>query len=127
MNDRLLDCSSATTVGIEREMGQSAYLPTARRKTAGKAENFGSLPSLLELKRSHDVNVAIEIPDEVARQLEAPSGELWRAVLEAVAVEANRTRDDHSRSGSIDSRPRLKVGNGGIPSLGGSLPRVCDE
>ena len=36
------------------------------------------------------MNVAIEIPDEIARQLEARSGELSRAVLEAVAVEAYR-------------------------------------
>ena len=36
------------------------------------------------------MNVAIEIPDEVARQLEARSRELSRAVLEAVAVEAYR-------------------------------------
>jgi predicted HTH domain antitoxin len=37
------------------------------------------------------MNVAIEIPDEVARQLAARSGELSRAVLEAVAVEAYRS------------------------------------
>jgi hypothetical protein len=37
------------------------------------------------------VNVAIEIPDEVARQLAARSGQLSRAVLEAVAIEAYRT------------------------------------
>lgn len=37
------------------------------------------------------MNVAIEIPDEVARQLAASSGEVSRAVLEAVAVEAYRS------------------------------------
>jgi predicted HTH domain antitoxin len=37
------------------------------------------------------MNVAIEIPDEVARQLAARSGELSRAVLEAVAIEAFRS------------------------------------
>lgn len=37
------------------------------------------------------MNVAIEIPDEVARQLAARSGEVSRAVLEAVAVEAYRS------------------------------------
>lgn len=37
------------------------------------------------------MNVAIEIPDEVAGQLAARSGELSRAVLEAVAVEAYRS------------------------------------
>jgi predicted HTH domain antitoxin len=37
------------------------------------------------------VNVAIEIPDEVARHLAARSGELSRAVLEAVAIEAYRS------------------------------------
>jgi len=37
------------------------------------------------------VNVAIEIPDEVARQLAASSGEVSRAVLEAVAIEAYRS------------------------------------
>ena len=36
------------------------------------------------------MNVAIDIPDEVARQLQARSGELSRAVLEAVAIEAYR-------------------------------------
>jgi predicted HTH domain antitoxin len=36
------------------------------------------------------VNVAIEIPDELARQLAERSGEVSRAVLEAVAVEAYR-------------------------------------
>ena len=37
------------------------------------------------------MNVAIEIPDEVARQLAASSGEVSRAVLEAVAIEAYRS------------------------------------
>ena len=37
------------------------------------------------------MNVAIEIPDEVARHLAARSGELSRAVLEAVAIEAYRS------------------------------------
>jgi predicted HTH domain antitoxin len=37
------------------------------------------------------MNVVIDIPDEVARQIEAHSGELSRAVREAVAVEAYRT------------------------------------
>ena len=37
------------------------------------------------------MNVAIEIPDDVARQLAARSGEVSRAVLEAVAVEAYRS------------------------------------
>jgi len=37
------------------------------------------------------MNVAIEIPDEVARQLAARSGEVSRGVLEAVAVEAYRS------------------------------------
>jgi predicted HTH domain antitoxin len=37
------------------------------------------------------VNVAIEIPDEVARQLAAASGDVSRAVLEAVAIEGYRS------------------------------------
>ena len=37
------------------------------------------------------MNVAIEIPDEVARQLAAQSGGVSRAVLEAVALEAYRS------------------------------------
>jgi hypothetical protein len=37
------------------------------------------------------VNVAIEIPDDVARQLALQAGEVSRAVLEAVAVEAYRS------------------------------------
>lgn len=37
------------------------------------------------------MNVAIEIPDEVARHLAARSGEVSRAVLEAVAIEAYRS------------------------------------
>lgn len=37
------------------------------------------------------MNVAIEIPDDVARQLAAESGEVPRAVLEAVAIEAYRS------------------------------------
>lgn len=37
------------------------------------------------------MNVAIEIPDDVARQLKARSGEVSKAVLEAVAVEAYRS------------------------------------
>jgi chromosome segregation and condensation protein ScpB len=37
------------------------------------------------------MNVAIEIPDDVARLLQAHSGKLSRAVLEAVAIEAYRT------------------------------------
>ena len=37
-----------------------------------------------------NLNVAIDIPDEVARQLQQRSGELSRAVLEAVAIEAYR-------------------------------------
>jgi predicted nucleic acid-binding protein len=37
------------------------------------------------------VNVVIEIPDDVARQLQERSGELTRAVLEAVAVQAYRS------------------------------------
>ncbi len=40
---------------------------------------------------SENVNVAIEIPDEVARQLAASSGEVSRAVLEAVAIEVYRS------------------------------------
>ena len=36
------------------------------------------------------MNVAVEIPDEVARQLQARSGEVCRAVLEAVAIQAYR-------------------------------------
>lgn len=36
------------------------------------------------------MNVAIDIPDDVARQLQARSGEVSRAVLEAVAVQAYR-------------------------------------
>jgi len=36
------------------------------------------------------MNVAVEIPDEVARQLEARSGEVTRAVLEAVAIQGYR-------------------------------------
>jgi len=36
------------------------------------------------------MNVAIDIPDEVARQLQARSGEVSRAVLEAVAIQAYR-------------------------------------
>jgi hypothetical protein len=37
------------------------------------------------------VNVAIEIPDEIGRALGANSGDLSRAVLEAVAIEAYRS------------------------------------
>ena len=37
------------------------------------------------------MNVAIDIPDSVARRLQERSGELSRAVLEAVAVEAYRS------------------------------------
>lgn len=37
------------------------------------------------------MNVAIEIPDDVARELQARSGEVSKAVLEAVAVEAYRS------------------------------------
>lgn len=37
------------------------------------------------------MNVAIEIPDDVARQLAARSGEVSLAVLEAVAIEAYRS------------------------------------
>jgi chromosome segregation and condensation protein ScpB len=37
------------------------------------------------------VNVAIEIPDEVARLLTPASGDVSRAVLEAVAIEAYRS------------------------------------
>lgn len=37
------------------------------------------------------MNVAIEIPDEVARQIAGGSGEVSRAVLEAVAIEAYRS------------------------------------
>ena len=37
------------------------------------------------------MNVAIEIPDEVARQLAATSGDVSRAVLEAVATEGYRS------------------------------------
>lgn len=37
------------------------------------------------------MNVAIEIPDEIGRALGAHSGDVSRAVLEAVAVEAYRT------------------------------------
>lgn len=36
------------------------------------------------------MNVAVEIPDEVARQLQARSGAVSRAVLEAVAIQAYR-------------------------------------
>jgi predicted HTH domain antitoxin len=36
------------------------------------------------------MNVAIDIPDEVAQQLQAHSGEVTRAVLEAVAIQAYR-------------------------------------
>jgi hypothetical protein len=37
------------------------------------------------------VNVAIEIPDEIGRALGAHTGDVSRAVLEAVAVEAYRS------------------------------------
>ncbi len=37
------------------------------------------------------MNIVIEIPDDVARQIEAHSGELSRAVMEAIAVEAYRS------------------------------------
>ena len=37
------------------------------------------------------MNIAIEIPDDIARQLEARSGQVSRAVLEAVAIEAYRS------------------------------------
>jgi len=37
------------------------------------------------------VNVAIEIPDEIGRALGAHAGDLARAVLEAVAIEAYRS------------------------------------
>ena len=36
------------------------------------------------------MHVAIDIPDEIASQLKARSGELTKAVLEAVAVESYR-------------------------------------
>jgi hypothetical protein len=36
------------------------------------------------------VNVAIEIPDDIGRALAAQAGDISRAVLEAVAVEAYR-------------------------------------
>lgn len=37
------------------------------------------------------MNIAIEIPDDIARQLEARTGQVSRAVLEAVAIEAYRS------------------------------------
>lgn len=37
------------------------------------------------------MNVAIEIPDEIGRVLGAQAGDISRAVLEAVAVEAYRS------------------------------------
>ncbi len=37
------------------------------------------------------MNVAIEIPDDVARQLAAQAGEVSRAVLEAVAIQWYRS------------------------------------
>jgi hypothetical protein len=37
------------------------------------------------------VNVAIEIPDDIGRALSAHAGDISRAVLEAVAVEAYRS------------------------------------
>jgi hypothetical protein len=37
------------------------------------------------------MNIAIEIPDEIGRAIGAHSGDLSRAVLEAVAVEAYRS------------------------------------
>ena len=37
------------------------------------------------------MNVAIEIPDEVARQVAAVSGDVSRVVLEAVAIEGYRS------------------------------------
>ena len=37
------------------------------------------------------MNVAIDIPDDLARQLAVQAGEVSRAVLEAVAVEAYRS------------------------------------
>ena len=42
-------------------------------------------------KRGITVNVAIEIPDDIGRLLAAQAGDLLRAVLEAVAVEAYRS------------------------------------
>ena len=38
-----------------------------------------------------DLNVAIEIPDDIGRALVGQAGDVSRAVLEAVAVEAYRT------------------------------------
>ena len=37
------------------------------------------------------MNVAIEIPDDIGRMLSAQSGDISRAVLEAVAIEAYRS------------------------------------
>jgi predicted HTH domain antitoxin len=45
----------------------------------------------VECRKEQVVNVAIEIPDDIARVLAGQAGDLSKAVLEAVAVEAYRS------------------------------------
>jgi len=45
----------------------------------------------LQYRKEHAVNVAIEIPDDIGRVLAGQAGDLSKAVLEAVAVEAYRS------------------------------------
>lgn len=45
----------------------------------------------VEYRQEHAVNVAIEIPDDIGRVLAGQAGDLSKAVLEAVAVEAYRS------------------------------------
>ena len=42
-------------------------------------------------KKSHRVNVAIDIPDEIGQVLATQAGGVTRAVLKAVAIEAYRS------------------------------------
>jgi len=57
------------------------------------------------------MNVAIEIPDDIARQLQARSGDVSKGALAAVAIEAYRAGGDHLDSSSADARPELPLGN----------------
>jgi predicted HTH domain antitoxin len=45
----------------------------------------------VEYRKERAVNVAIEIPDDIGRVLAGQAGDLSKAVLEAVAVEAYRS------------------------------------
>jgi predicted HTH domain antitoxin len=46
---------------------------------------------LVSIEEELAVNVAIELPDDIGRLLGAQAGDISRAVLEAVAVEAYRS------------------------------------